>query len=131
MPQKLNAVAYTAATLLCHSERSGESGGRDEGALTAPKPDLVILNAVKNLVLYPNVPAFSRCLVSKRKVAIWEVWDEILHCVQNDKVGLGPHLVAGAVEWGWHAVCLQTPGSSFWYTFSYINGPAVKGVENI
>ncbi|MDQ3928325.1 MAG: hypothetical protein M3328_04155, partial [Chloroflexota bacterium] len=52
---------------------------------TRTKVDLVILNAVENLVLHPDVALFSWYCMAARKVLLWVLQDEILHCVQNDK----------------------------------------------
>jgi hypothetical protein len=49
----------------------------------------VILNAVKNLVLYAGVPLFLKASSAQEKGAIWVLEDEILHCVQNDRGGQG------------------------------------------
>ena len=46
---------------------------------------IVILNAVKNLILYAGVALFSWDAVTERKMKLWVQRDEILHCVQNDR----------------------------------------------
>jgi hypothetical protein len=51
--------------------------------------DFVILNAVKNLVLHPDVSPFLGD-GDGEKGGIWVLRDEILHCVQNDKGHLLP-----------------------------------------
>ncbi len=53
----------------------------------------VILNAVKNLILHTDVALFMHPNVTHEKGATWVLKDEILHCVQNDKVGFGPVLL--------------------------------------
>jgi hypothetical protein len=57
--------------------------------LPVPKPHFVILNAVKDLVLYRDITPFQREKAGKpcRKDGIRVLGDEILHCVQNDKKG--------------------------------------------
>jgi hypothetical protein len=45
-------------------------------------PDLVILNAVKNLVLHRDVAPSSWDSVTAKKGGIWVPGDEHLHCVQ-------------------------------------------------
>ncbi|MDQ3931165.1 MAG: hypothetical protein M3328_18725, partial [Chloroflexota bacterium] len=54
-----------------------------------PGSFFVILNAVKNLVLYPDVSPFFKLMIVLNKGLIWVLRDEILHCVQNDKVSFG------------------------------------------
>jgi hypothetical protein len=44
---------------------------------------------VKNLVLYEGVAPFLRGNNHTKKGATWVLKDEILHCVQNDKMGVG------------------------------------------
>jgi hypothetical protein len=60
----------------------------DTGTISA----FVILNAVKNLVLYAGVALSQGACwflgVFCKKGGIWVLRDEILHCVQNDKRGL-------------------------------------------
>jgi hypothetical protein len=51
-----------------------------------PKSHFVILNAVKNLVLYAGAPLFLDERAGWKEGVTQVLEDEILHCVQNDKV---------------------------------------------
>ncbi len=55
--------------------------------MQGPGSDFVILNVVKNLVSLADVAFFLQENAARKKGATWVERDEILHYVQNDKVG--------------------------------------------
>jgi predicted GH43/DUF377 family glycosyl hydrolase len=66
------------------------------------------------------LPLSYETLLVLRKGAVWVVRDEILHCVQNDKVGLGTPQVT--VKSGWlilHCVQNDKRGASVLLAASY------------